>query len=99
MIAHVKRMSVKEFRALGLLQEVNRQFLHPRGLALEITVDDTTREESFGGVWDYRDDPEGIIFGDAPAKKKAAEAERLYQEKKDARQKKLGYIIQPLEDD
>ena len=32
-------MSVKEFREMGGLWEVNRCFLHPRGLALKVTVD------------------------------------------------------------
>ncbi len=59
----IKRMSVAEFRNLGLLMEVNRLFLHPRGLALEIVVEDGA-EVRFGAVWDYRDDPEGIAFGD-----------------------------------
>lgn len=58
----VKRMSVKEFREEGYLQELNRRFLHPLGLALEVFVEDDG-EMRFGGVWDYRDDPEGMIFG------------------------------------
>jgi hypothetical protein len=58
----VKRMSVKEFREAGYLQELNRRFLHPLGLALEVFVEDDG-EMRFGGVWDYRDDPEGMIFG------------------------------------
>ena len=56
-----KRMSVKEFREKGYLQEANRLFFHPLGLALEVIVDENG-EEQFGGVWDSRDDPEGIIF-------------------------------------
>lgn len=31
-------MGVKEFREEGYLQEANRQFFHPLGLALEIIV-------------------------------------------------------------
>lgn len=54
-------MNAAEFRELGLLQEVNRRFLHPLGLALEVVVEGDG-ETHFGGVWDYRDDPEGIIF-------------------------------------
>lgn len=34
----VRRMEPAEFRRLGLLQEVNRQFLHPLGLALEMQI-------------------------------------------------------------
>ena len=58
----IKRMDVAEFRSLGFLQEANRQFFHPLGLALEVDVDDDGNER-LSGVWDYRDDPEGIIFG------------------------------------
>lgn len=31
-----KRIDIKEFREKGYLQELNRNFLHPLGLALEI---------------------------------------------------------------
>lgn len=34
----IKWMGVKEFREEGYLQEANRQFFHPLGLALEIIV-------------------------------------------------------------
>lgn len=57
-------MSVKEFRELGLLQELNRQFLHPLGLALEVSIDDETGEEKFGRIWDDRKDPEGFLFNE-----------------------------------
>lgn len=63
MTDEIKRIPIKEFRALGFLQEANRQFFHPHGLALEVVVDDLTGEERLGGVWDYRDDPEGVLFG------------------------------------
>ena len=56
-----KRISAKEFREKGYLQEANRLFFHPLGLALEVIIDENG-DEKFGGVWDSRDDPEGIIF-------------------------------------
>lgn len=58
----IKKMDIKEFRELGFLHEANRQFFHPLGLALEVVVDDDTGEESLGGIWDYRDDPEGLFY-------------------------------------
>jgi len=58
----IKRINIKEFRKLGFLQELNRQFLHPMGLALEVVVDEETGEEKLGGIWDYRNDPERIIY-------------------------------------
>ena len=59
----IKLIDVKEFRELVYLQELNRQFLHPLGLALEVVIDGDTGNESVGGVWDYREDPEGISYG------------------------------------
>jgi hypothetical protein len=58
----IKRMDIKEFRAKGFLQEANRQFFHPLGLALEVIINDETGEESLGGMWDYRNDDEGMFF-------------------------------------
>lgn len=54
-------MDIDEFVRLGFLQEVNRQFLHPHGLALAVERDDDGNY-SLSGIWDSRDDPEGIIF-------------------------------------
>ena len=58
---NIKTMDIKEFRDKGYLQELNRTFLHPLGLALEVVISDDGTEK-FGGVWDYRDDKTGIIF-------------------------------------
>ena len=90
----IKKMSVKEFREEGYLQELNRCFLHPLGLALEvITHEDGT--ESFGRVWDYRDDPEGVIFGPGVIKQK--HIDRIYREmeaKREIRVDLLGSDLQ-----
>ncbi len=58
----VKYMDLQEFVDEGFLQEANRQFFHPLGLALEV---DTSGDgpPTLSGVWDYRDDPEGVMFG------------------------------------
>lgn len=63
MTTEIKRMTAKEFRKQGFLLELNRQFLHPLGLAMECIIDEETKEETFGEIWDYRDDPEGMFFG------------------------------------
>jgi hypothetical protein len=60
----VKRMDLNEFVETGYLQELNRRFLHPLGLALEVVVDEDGRVTGFGGVWDSRQDPGGIIYAD-----------------------------------
>lgn len=57
----IKRIDIKEFRALGFLQEANRLFFHPLGLALEAIISDDGSEK-LGGLWDYRDDPEGMFY-------------------------------------
>lgn len=54
-------IDIKEFREKGYLQELNRRFLHPLGLALEITVDDNGNEK-LSNIWDYRSDDEGIYY-------------------------------------
>lgn len=94
----VKRISAKEFRDRGYLQEVNRCFLHPLGMALEVILDEGGNV-SFGGVWDYRDDPEGMRFGDDmidAEKAKRVELER--RQKFKTRTAALGYFIQPTEE-
>ena len=68
MAKDVKKISVKDFREMGLLYEVNRRVLHPLGLALEVAVEEDGTA-SFGKIWDCRDDPEGILFGDEVARK------------------------------
>lgn len=97
-MAEPKKMSVKEFRELGYLQELNRRFLHPLGLALEVDLK-PDGSESFGEVWDYRDDPEGMIFG--PNMIDAEKAERIeqeYQAKRDVRRQRFGSDIQSVEE-
>jgi len=57
-----KRIDIKEFRERGYLQEANRLFFHPLGLALEVIIDEENGSMRLGGIWDSRDDPEGILF-------------------------------------
>ncbi|MCP4161214.1 MAG: hypothetical protein GY760_14160 [Deltaproteobacteria bacterium] len=95
-----KRINIKEFREKGYLQELNRLFLHPLGLALEIIIE-KDGEEKLGGIWDYREDPEGIRFGDdittdpdAIEKAKFVRSEK--SKKTISRVNALGYAIQPI---
>jgi len=100
----IKKMSVKEFREKGYLQELNRQFLHPLGLALEVIINDETKDEHFGGIWDYRDDPEGMIYDLENSSKdrinqfkKRAEFIRQEQYQRSLhRIKSLGWNIEPI---
>lgn len=117
-MTEVKRIDIKEFRELGFLQEANRQFFHPLGLALEVVVADcekcgghgrraprsaaekgktppcaacggSGKVERLGGVWDYRDDPEGIAFAGPPGsmidEAKMANVEREWRKHEGAR--------------
>lgn len=51
-----KKLDLAEIIELGLLQEINRTFLHPRGLVLALTPDSWT-------LYDYRED-EAVGFED-----------------------------------
>lgn len=91
----VKKMSVKDFREQGYLQELNRVFLHPLGLALEVNLNEDGTE-SFGEVWDYRDDPEGMIYGENMID--GTKTTRIRQEglsKQSVRYAHFGWVIQP----
>lgn len=97
----IKRMGIAEFREFGFLQEANRLFFHPLGLALEIEIDDETGEMRLGGVWDYRDDPEGMEYGDDILKAdgalaKAQRVQDLRESKEEVRITRYGSVIQPL---
>lgn len=52
----------------------------------------------FGRVWDYRDDPEGMIFAkiDDKAVKQGKDIELELAEKDRARRKEFGFNVQPL---
>jgi len=60
-IKETKYMEIKEFRQLGFLQEVNRCFLHPLGLALVVRIKNDNTEE-LAGIQDYRENSEGLMF-------------------------------------
>lgn len=93
-----KKLSVKEFREHGYLQELNRKFLHPLGLALEVVLE-KDGSERFGEVWDSRDDPEGMFYGpDMIDPEKARVIAQEAEFKAATRWEELGYVIQPVEE-
>ena len=97
-MALMKKIDIKEFHEFGFLQEVNRQFFHPLGLALEVIVNEDGEEE-IGGLFDARDDPEGIIFGDFNGEvgvMKARRVQQLQEEKAKVRRERFGYVVQPI---
>lgn len=94
-MSDIKRMDIKEFREMGILAELNRAFLHPLGLALEVSFDEETGEEKLGGIWDYRDDPEGILFSKEHfPTEKILKAQEFIRQKHDQRLKVLGFVWQ-----
>jgi len=94
---NINYMNICNFVELGYLQEVNRGFLHPLGLALEATefVDGCCE---LSGVWDYRGDAEGMLYGHTPDAFKASRVDAERERHRVAREKLLGpgCIVQPL---
>jgi hypothetical protein len=94
-------LDITEFRLTGLLQEVNRQFFHPIGLALYVHIDDEGVTK-LGGIW-KDDDPEGWVFGTdtdaeiALIQVNMQQVMKLQNEWHTRRRKALGYVIQPFE--
>jgi hypothetical protein len=94
-VVNMRTMDLKEFVDLGILQELNRTYLHPMGLALAVGIQD---EKYFlSGILDYREDDEGMNFTeDALSYEKFLKAKDLFLSKTKAREEKLGYFIQPV---
>lgn len=94
---NIQSLPVREFREFGYLQELNRRFLHPLGLALEVIVNQDGTEV-LGAIWDGRDDSEGFVYG--PDTMEAEKTQRVSEElrkRKHIRSQKLGFVIQPEE--
>lgn len=94
-MTELQTITVKDFREAGYLQELNRQFLHPLGMALEVMIDKDGTEH-LGRIWDYRDDPEGVVY--SPGVIDSEKALRVLNErleKANSRCELLGYDIQP----
>jgi len=86
-------LDLQELRNAGYLQEVNRIFFHPLGLALAVQPD-ATRDRLF--VLDRRSDLEGFVFSDeAGLREKADLVEAQRHLRRIPRMEKLGYFVQP----
>lgn len=128
-VSKIKRMDIAEFRRLGLVQEINRQMLHPLGLALGVIIDlekcgtcggpkestihmadhpdveirngahAFTETARLGGIWDFRDDPEGLRYSEQDRAEseyyeKMLSVARMQVERMEARVLALGYYEQ-----
>lgn len=100
----IKIIDIKEFREKGYIQELNRRFLHPLGMAIEVVVDNNG-EEKLGGIWDYREDEEGIYYdiknSDDSRKSRFKANEKFIDEELEsrgkARMEKLGFDIENID--
>jgi hypothetical protein len=91
----INYLDPQEFIDGGYLQELNRRFLHPLGLALEVGAADG--DEFVCRVWDYRADPDGINFaGELPDPQKTNKIDAEWRDKAGPREKALGYVVQPV---
>ena len=63
-MADEKLINLQEFLDFGYLQEANRQFFHLVGLAIGI-VDGDDGKLSHIVVYDFREDAEGVVYGEA----------------------------------
>jgi hypothetical protein len=92
-----KYMGMQEFVDVGFLQEANRKFFHPLGLALSVDVDDDGAVTSFGRIWDSRDDPEGIAYGDGMlSMEKAVNVSMEASRHVESRVRLLGWVVQRI---
>ncbi len=94
----MKKVRLKEFQARGYLQEANRLFFHPLGMALTFKKLEKGNVE-YLCIADYRKEPGGYMFEDLSDN--VAKRKSDYVNKKRAliakeRMKKHGFIIQPI---
>lgn len=92
-----------DLQAEGFLQEVNRRFFHPLGLALAVEVGEDLDPDGYMRIqiWDYRDDPEGMFFGIAELASddsvaKALNVTALGKSKEDERRRVAGEVVQSV---
>lgn len=98
MTKHIKD-PIKFLRETGLLFEINRQILHPYGIAMGVQSD-TTPEEETGSIclFDSRDDEEGFVYDPEVFLSGLVKTNNFLQEfgidKLAERREVLGYTIQ-----
>lgn len=91
-------IDLDEFQELGYLQEVNRLFFHPLGLALALALDfNDEGKRVFYGILDGRKDMEGFVFDEFTEEERVkAKCLRLEMGNRlELRHSSLGFGIQP----
>lgn len=80
--------------------EVNRQFFHPLGLALAITVNEDGDAVGLAGIIDMRGEEDGVIYDpsqiDGDMLKKHENVIGEQRRRAEIRQARLGFVVQPL---
>ncbi len=104
-------MSLERFVELGLLQEINRLFLNPRGLSMTLRLTRRGFDGNllghpavmFDRIVDGREQPEGMVFArvleEPDAKLKRDRVERMRVEAGRTRAAEYGWSVQPIEID
>ena len=102
------RITPQEAVDIGIIQELNRLFLNPRGYALEVIIGDHIdgigeTVLGIGHIQDHKDDPAVLLWTekDKPCPKKARQVEARRVNASAIRDAELGTVdgIQPLADD
>ncbi len=91
-----KEINLKEFRDFGYLQEVNRRFFHPLGLALIMDCEGEDESQARLAIQDFRHLNEGHRFPESLIS--IQKAERIQDEldmRKNYRTQALGWAEQP----
>jgi len=94
-IERKRKMTIKEFKKKGYLQELNRNYLHPRGLHLR-----TENLEGEGLIlvpYDYTDDPDGLLYKQELSKEAEEKCNQLLEGKAQNRLDKFQFVIQPID--
>ena len=103
MSKHKHLSGPEEFRDRGYLQEVNRRFFHPLGLALAVDIEEHPADEDGWfkvQVWDCRDGREGFLFTDLTDEEAARKADTVRNEaaaKATERLRVMGGTDDPIE--
>lgn len=84
-----------QIRSLGIVQEINRQLLHPMGLAMFVQVYPPNDGPTVCcGIYDMRHDSEGCVFeACSPARAEAFAA--AFEERRIVREQRFGWHVQP----
>jgi hypothetical protein len=92
------QLPLSVFVKQGYLQEANRRFFHPLGLALTVAA---PLPGEFTELWiqDFRGDPEGLVFdelSDLDSRRKARQIDREWYRRAVLRKLALNYVVQPI---